>query len=427
LTLKTLFVGTTLFLLATEHSACQPTQSFGTSPFAVSHQQDSIQSKIKFIDNAFENASPFNWEVDSSGAVVISLIYDHERNSPNRANQHWHFQVQATPGTDLTFILKNFDNIWNGQKAYPISDSTPCFISEDGKKWTFIPTKLTPDYCLKIHVHMNTDKLYVASLEPYRIRDLENLLDEIKNKPLVNIATIGKTSEGRSLEIVRVGDPNVPHRIFIRARAHGFETAGNWIVQGLIRSLLQDTSSAYLRKYCLYILPMANKDAVALGRTRFNAQGMDLNRKWDDVADSVLCPENYALEMWLKQMIAQGKKPDLAIDLHNDREGNLHVSRPNKNLEQYLAHMQVFENLLYKYTWFTEGRKGGDFRNPGTIGEGLAERYGIDAFIYEFNFEWANGLKKVPQGKDWELMGHQLREVFLKYFDEIKTKSTIQK
>ena len=81
--------------------------------------------------------------------------------------------------------------------------------------------------------------------------------------------------------------------------------------------------------------------------------------------------------------------------------------------------MRLFESLLYKYTWFTEGSKGGDFRNPGTIGEGLAERYGIDAFILEFNFEWAKGLKKIPQGKDWELMGKELKDVFFEYFDGI--------
>jgi len=384
--------------------------------------QASANGKVKFINNAFENASPFNWEVDSTGAVVISLVYDHERSSSNRANQHWHFQVQAVPGSDLTIILKNFDNIWNGQKAYPISDSTPCFISQDGKNWMLIPTELLPDNRLKISVHMEGDRLYLASLEPYRISDLEKFLLEIGDNPLVHIDTIGRTSEGRSLEMVRVGNPNAAHRVFLRARAHGFETAGNWIVQGLIKTLLQDKSSPYLQSYCLYVLPMANKDAVALGRTRFNAQGMDLNRNWDQPADPKLCPENYALENWFKKMIAAGKKPDLAIDLHNDREGNLHVSHPNTNLPVYLSHAQRLESLLYKYTWFTEGRKGSDFSNPGTIGEGLAERYGIDAFIYEFNFEWAKGLHKVPQGKDWELIGKQLRDVFLEYFKGMEHK-----
>ena len=119
-------------------------------------------TKIQFINTSFENASPFNWEIDSSGTVIIELIYDHERSSINRANQHWHFQVQARPGSDLTFILKNFDNIWNGMKSDPISDRTPCFISTDGKNWTantvFIPFyDFNVTHSINFSVHNNTN------------------------------------------------------------------------------------------------------------------------------------------------------------------------------------------------------------------------------------------------------------------------------
>ena len=48
---------------------------------------------------------------------------------------------------------------------------------------------------------------------------------------------------------------------------------------------------------------MANKDAVAKGRTRFNLSGIDLNRGWDQLADPVLAPENHALEIWLNKQI----------------------------------------------------------------------------------------------------------------------------
>src|SRR3954454_1891394 len=141
---KNVLLSTLIVISSSKTSFSQTNQSAVRSNAAVS-RQDSIKSEVKFINNAFENASPFNWEIDSSGAVVISLIYDHERSSPNKANQHWHFQMQATPGSDLTFVLKNFDNIWNGQKACPISDSTPCFISYDGKSWMPIPTEFTCD------------------------------------------------------------------------------------------------------------------------------------------------------------------------------------------------------------------------------------------------------------------------------------------
>ena len=94
-------------------------------------------SQVKYINTSFENASQLDWQIDSAtGEVHIGLIYDRERSSVNRANGHWHFQVQAEPGSDVTVILKNFENIWNGMPGYPVSAKTNCMISEDGKKWT---------------------------------------------------------------------------------------------------------------------------------------------------------------------------------------------------------------------------------------------------------------------------------------------------
>lgn len=373
------------------------------------------ENKLKFINTSFENASPLDWVVDSIGVIHISLIYDHQRSSPNQANGHWHFQIEAEPGADLMLTLNNFDNVWNGKKASPVTDKTNCLISEDGIHWNIIPTELIEGNRLQFRVHMNSEKLFVASVEPYRISDLEKLVNEIKKNPLVEITSVGKTVEGRPLEIIRVGNADAPNRVFLRARAHAWEAGGNWVVQGLIRSLLQKDAAAYLKRYCVYVMPMANKDAVARGRTRFNSLGVDLNRQWDLPADPNLAPEKYAFENWLKDMIQKGKKPHLAIDLHNDNYGNVHVNIPTPDNAAYIANMKRFENLLYKNTWFTEG--AGSVDNPGSFGEGLATRFGVDACVYEFNYEWIEGLKKAPMGKDWELLGKQLREVFFQYFD----------
>ena len=116
---------------------------------------------------------------------------------------------------------------------------------------------------------------------------------------------------------------------------------------------------------------MANKDGVARGRTRFNLQGMDLNRNWDKPADPQLCPENYALERWLEGMIRAGQAPQLALELHNDGAGKLHVSRsPVPDLNRYLERMTTHEELLRRYTWFTEGSTDDTFRNAGIAGRG---------------------------------------------------------
>ena len=381
--------------------------------------EEAPESPLAFIDTSFENASPLYWENGADGTTDVFLVYDQERRSPNRANGHWFFQLQAERGAELTIMLNNFDNVWNGKHGSPINSQTICFASTDGKQWRVIPGEKTDDNRLKIPVRMEQETLYLARLEPYRLSDLDALKKSIAGNPLVEITPIGRTVEGRELEIIRVGNPEAPRRVLLRARSHPWEPGGNWVVQGLIRRLLKDDADArrYLDRYCVYVMPMANKDGVARGRTRFNSQGSDLNRKWDRPADPRYAPENHALESWLKKMIAAGRRPDLAIDWHNDASGKLHISRPNIDLEAYLERMRVFEELLRKHTWFTEGSTGGNFRNPGTFGEGLLERYGITACIHELNANWIAGLNDYPTARHWETYGAQLCEVFFDYFD----------
>lgn len=372
---------------------------------------------LEYVHTCFENGSPVQWELDADGTLRLGFYYDHERASPNRAAGHWWVQLHGQPGTELNVVLENFDNIWNGKTSSPISNRTNCFLATDGQSWSAVPLQKTPDNRLTFALRMESETLDLCRLEPYRLSDLERFLAEIARHPLVEITPIGHTVEGRELEMVRVGKVEAPCHVLIRARSHPWEPGGNWVVQGLIRALLEDTADnqRYRDAFCLYVMPMATKDGVVRGHTRFNVLGMDLNRNWDRPADPRLAPENAALERWLDGMAAQGRRPHLGIDLHNDNSGKLHLSRPEHNAEAHLARMQRFEALLREHTWFTEGSTAPSFRNHGTFGEGLLERYGIDACILELNCDWIAGLQKIPFGPDWELLGRQMREVFWGY------------
>ncbi len=379
---------------------------------------------IAFIYTAFENGSPLQWETGPDGVVHIRMLYDYERNSPNRAAGHWHFQLQGTPQTDVTLVLEGFENIYNGRPGCPVSKKSICYISEDGKAWRVIPTEFLEGNRLRIQVRLETGSLYLARLEPYRLSDLDRLLSELRGRPEVEITPIGKTVEGRPLEIIRVGAPAAAHAALFRARAHAWEPGGNWVLEGLLRFLASDDPAARRcrKQYVVYALPMANKDGVARGMTRFNVLGRDLNRNWDQPADPALAPENHALETWLHEMRRQNRLPRLAIDFHNDEAGMLHLSRPPvAELDAYLARMQRLESLLRKHTWFTEGSTGAKFRNPGTFGEGLLERYHIDACILELNCNWIAGLQEHPSAKAWMDFGRQLCAVLEEYFAQEAT------
>lgn len=383
----------------------------------------SSSAVVDFVDTSFENASPLWYEFDSEGTLQLYLVYDHERSSPNRAAGHFHFKITGKPNAKVQLELNNLNNVWNGTAASVAQEMKSAVISEDGRAWTSMATNVSKDNRVTMQIILpQSGELFVARVEPYRVSDLDRLLVAIKNRALVKVDVIGKTHEGRPLEIVQIGKENAPHRVFLRARAHPWEAGGNWILEGLIARLLQDDPVAQrcLEKYCVTILPMANKDGVARGRTRFNMLGKDLNRNWNKPADPLQAPENGALEKWLESMIEQGRAPHLAIELHNDGNGKLHISRPPiPKLEQHVERMRVLESLLRRYTWFTEGSTDGAFRNSGTLGDGWLERYGIDSAVHEFNCHWIAGLSERPLGKHWKNYGEQLVFVFEDYFDNV--------
>jgi hypothetical protein len=385
--------------------------------------QSATASPVEFIDTGFENASPLWYDTAEDGSIQVHLLYDHERAAPNRAAGHIHFRLHAQRGARLTLEFRNLDNVWNGQPGSVARELKAMVISEDGRQWRSVAAESPEVGRVRLSVEMSGPVLYVARVEPYRISDLDQLLAEIAPHPLVEVSTIGQTVEGRNLEIVRVGDPDAPYRVFLRARAHPWEPGGNWVVQGLIRRLLKDDAEAkqFRETYCVYVLPMANKDGVARGRTRFNLRGKDLNRNWDQPADPVLAPENHALEKWLEAMIAAGRRPHLALEMHNDGNGRLHISRPPvPDLDRHLARMETFETLLRKHTWFTEGSTKPTFRNSGTLGDGWLQRYGIDAAVHELNCNWIAGLERAPLGRDWEEYGASLATVFHEYFHTVQ-------
>ena len=373
---------------------------------------------VVYINRFIENGSHFNWELGSDGVVYIKQTYDHQRTDLNRTSTHWHFMVEAKKGTDLPIIFENFNVLYNGGMYYNIKNINYCVISNDGKTWRHVEVENLEGNRMKINVHMDTDSLYIATTEPYRVSDLQNLLSKIKDHKMVEITPIGKSAEGRELHIIRIGKENAPHHIFIRGRVHPWESGGNWVIEGIIERLMQDDKEVkqFYKNYCLYILPMANIDGVARGLARFSTTGMDLNRNLDKPADPILAPENYAMERWLEGMIENGKKPDLAIDFHNDAGGPVIFATPTKvDKEVYTRHMKTFEQLLRDMTWF---RELAIFSGPGgtTFDSGITDRYGIDAMVYELNARWIEGLQKKPLSDDWKLLGHQLCDVFDEYF-----------
>ncbi len=377
-----------------------------------------------FIDTFYENATALRWEQTGPEVVDIDLIPDHARLSPNRQMTWWNFKVQTSPaarGRQLRLRFRPVTSCWNGTPAPALRrEPLTTVISSDGHTWRTlsVPTSTEAGFAKEFCLPIEGPCMHVAHLVPYNDSDLQATLGQLRDGPEVRIYRLGATVEGRPLEMVEIGAEQARGQVLLRARAHPWETGGSWVLEGLMRFLVSTAAAEIRQRLCVCMLPMANKDGVARGLSRFTVTGMDLNRGWfaDRPHDPVLCPENACLQAWLADRQRCGRLPRLAICLHNDDGGNLHLSHPARDAAGQARRMDLFERLLRDLTWFREGRTRGSSVNSGSFGEGLSEQYGIDALIYELRACWAAGLQRPPMPADWLDLGRNLAFVLERFF-----------
>ena len=82
---------------------------------------------------------------------------------------------------------------------------------------------------------------------------------------------LGRSWQGRPIEVVHVGDPRAERRVLVVGCIHGDECAGLAVTRRLLRARLAAD---------LWVLPQLNPDGYAR-RSRGNARGVDLNRDFD--------------------------------------------------------------------------------------------------------------------------------------------------
>ena len=83
---------------------------------------------------------------------------------------------------------------------------------------------------------------------------------------------LGRSTQGREIRAVRLGDPDSPRKALVVGAIHGNETAGMRVTRALRRR-------AGIEGVDLWVIDTVNPDGVAR-RTRGNARGVDLNRNF---------------------------------------------------------------------------------------------------------------------------------------------------
>jgi len=261
-------------------------------PIKISHQFDAGAIDVLRADDP--SAIDLNIRKDSHADIV----------------QWFYFRVQGAQATPLTMNFRNA-----GSAAYPDGwKDYQAVASYDRDSWFRVPTTYdgttmtiahTPEY----------DSVYYAYFEPYSWERHLALLDNAQLSPDVRLVDLGSTVDGRDLNMLVVGDPDAPHKVWVIARQHPGETMAEWFVEGMLEALLDDAhpfGRQLLKESVFYVVPNMNPDGSVRGNLRTNAAGANLNREWL-TPTLERSPEVFLVK---QKMLETGC--DLFLDIHGD-------------------------------------------------------------------------------------------------------------
>ena len=227
-------------------------------------------------------------------------------------SQWFYFRMQEVEGMDLKIEILNAS-----ETSYPEGwEDYEAVVSYDRITWFRVPTSYDGKK-LTIEFMPEFNSVFVAYFAPYTYDQHLNLVSSVQMMPNAFVENIGKTVEGRDIDMIVIGDDadEEKKKVWMIARQHPGESMAEWFVEGFIEKML-DRSDALVRQLLsqatFYIVPNVNPDGSIAGNLRANAAGENLNRAWGNPNPETM-PEVYHI---LQNMEWTGV--DLMLDIHGD-------------------------------------------------------------------------------------------------------------
>ncbi|MCP5113627.1 MAG: carboxypeptidase family protein [bacterium] len=344
--------------------------------------------------------------------IECDLEGETDQDGRNRQATWYYFRLDGVTGEDVTVDLVKLPGEYNYKpNRGAVKDGTVPFLSYDKRTWRPAPA---PSYDagiprLRLRFTAERSPVWIAHVPPYTTEHLTRLLDEIGDHPHLKREVIGKTVEGRDMELLTVTDPSVDRKgkrvLWLMVRQHSWEAGSSWAGEGALRFLLSDAPEAErIRRETIFrIFPMCDPDGVARGGVRFNRHGYDLNRNWDAV-DPEKMPEIAAQRKAVLDWVDSGRPIDLFVTLHNT-ESSEYLDGPPAGRDELMTR---FFQALIRHSAFhptRQPRHASLSTTPGKPGrmsvyQGLNHDRQIPSFLIEQMTFFNSRLGRVPTIED---------------------------
>lgn len=197
------------------------------------------------------------------------------------------------------------------RRTFALSRS-PIWIGDGGDRWRRLDDDTRGD--MVSHLTLRLQPGEVAHVSPNVTLGCERMSKQMRACadacPQAALHTIGRSVEGRPIELVSVGNPSRP-RLLVIAGLHAIEFPGIWSAKGILEAACADDEPGrWLREHFVVdILPHANPDGTVHGRQRTNLRGVDVYRQCRPGQPDA--PEVAAIWSWLRDHV-----PALYVNFH---------------------------------------------------------------------------------------------------------------
>jgi hypothetical protein len=248
------------------------------------------------------------------------------------------------------------------------------------------------------------------------------LLHEIEARPSVRIESIGRSVHGRDLPMITVTNFAAPDAnkktVWLQSRQHAWETLTSFIEEGAIKFVVSDDPAARALRdqYVFIFTPMLDPDGCATGGVRFNANGYDVNRHWDEV--DLRNPEwlRLAPEIWypkkaVRDVVNSGRHINLMVNLHNTIGEYLAANAPT---DADVAVLTRFNEILLAETQFDPHRPFTVTPPPQGESKPWWAVYGVPYGMIETRIAFGKKLNARPTAEHRLEFGRQLIQAMAK-------------
>ena len=264
-------------LAALALSACAPSAKVETppAPFAAPDNARCVGSGMA-IDTDFPAGALDSCTIDANGLVTINIAPEDE--PPINCSPWYSFRVHTAIPRDVTVKLTYTAF---GHRYWPKS-------SPDGQDWKYLPEGAVElaEYSgrdqAQITFATNGSPLFISAQEIFVPETYDAWLDGIENHPALTRSLLGKSAEGRDVEVIRLGNSSAREQIILVGRQHPPEVTGALAMVPFVETLLDDSQLArrFRERFQVTAVPLLNPDGVMRGHWRHNTGGVDLNRDW---------------------------------------------------------------------------------------------------------------------------------------------------